>query len=563
MKFIKIALFFTFIYCVLLIYPGIYYEEMSDVLFSIMHRGYFTSEPVPLFNNYGSHFLLTHLYIYLENKISIGWYGILNIFFMYLATINLAYCIYILTKEKNKSIQYSLYFILIILLTHDILFLQYTKTAIYLVFSSVFVLSYRLKNNKLKPSTFLILYNILLLIIGIMLRQYSILLVIVLYLPILLFQLKQNENLNKKQLVIYFTVFSIITILLLRLSLLSYNSTDRSYAEFAEYKISIFDNKQSASTLHLKNEIDSINYDCLKNYFIPELTTISADYLESLGIYKSHSITGLIKLSVFDLSNKINMALLKWASVFSNKKHWIFILLTFAFFITITIKNYKSLFRSVLYIIWFIFSLLFISIIVKTEERVIFPTIVILTIVCAENLSYIPNRNSIFQLMLFSFLIISSYFYIQTIYWQIKIRKEQEVKTDFFISQFINKNTNKVFVLNHLSKIILENKVLNFNNEVSKIKWFCMPPEYLIFYPEYYQKQYNITGTNNFKEFIEYSVLHKDKIFFIYTEDRIELLKKYCLIIHGISLKFKIQQSNIFESKLMFNSYPCNVYTIE
>ena len=87
---LPILLWTASLFAVIAVFIGFYYEEFTDVVFQVMFSGIFSGRPDHLFNTYGSHYLLSHVYkaLYLIAP-SIPWYGVILSGFMFLATLNL------------------------------------------------------------------------------------------------------------------------------------------------------------------------------------------------------------------------------------------------------------------------------------------------------------------------------------------------------------------------------------------------------------------------------------------------------------------------------------------
>lgn len=561
MKFKYILLYITFLFVFIIIFPGIYYEDMTDVYISVMSRGFFTSEPVAIFNNYGAHFLLAQLYVNLEKIYAIGWYGILNVLFMYLATINIFLCVYKSIKNKNTFIFYFINAGITALVLNDILFLQYTKTAIYLVFSSLWIITYNFRHNsKSKSGLFFIAYQFFLFTTGILLRQFSVVLILMIYMPVLSLALINYSGNHRKRLAVYLFLLFSISFTILYAATFPWNKTDKDYAAFVNYKISIWDNGQSENTILLKNETDSINYKCLSAYFIPEKKMCDPAYLKSLGIYKSHDLDDHIKSSFLQITTKISISNERWKELtgdyYTDSIFLLFILFPFIF----KRRNQKT---RILKVIWIFFCIEIISIIVKMEGRVLYPSLLILIIILMEETDWSAKRSNT---VLSIFIIISSiniYYIISGKYYNIKNRQQGQDEIIQLISDIKKDNPAKIYVLDWVTINILENRVITFNKELNKLRWFTLDPGYLVFYTEYSLKQKQLTGTTKFEAFIEYAVHHKDQFTFIFSEDRILLIKKYYKTIYHKDIEFIFQKPLFTKGDIFNGHYGFYEYSIE
>jgi hypothetical protein len=565
-SFNKIILFFYFFFLLIIIYPGIYYEDISDVNFSIMSSGFFTSKPISLFNSYGAHFLLTHLYTFLEQLIAIGWYGIINVFILFLAIVNLYYCLFLSTISKSNFYRYGFFLVLFPFLFYDIIFLQYTKTSIYLIFSSIWLLTYHLRGTKENnPSFIFLFYNLLLLFIGMLLRPFSIILIVLLYFPILLLHLKQNKKLQYKLVIKYFSVFFIMSVFVFVFSSYSLNTTDKEYSAFAEYKISVWDNGQSINSLHLKTNTDSIKFECFSKYFLPEKSIVDASYLESIGIKKTHSPLKLLNASLHELPLKTAIAVNRWKELFGNYTRNLYTLLILLLLLFFNYSNKQILAKQLICILWIAICLLILSILVKMEERVLYPSIFILIVLLVDNLSVSENKfTSRFFVFVFIILIlISNFLFMNTTFHNSKIRRNGQQEINTFINETSKISPKKIVILDWLSINILENRVITFNKELNKLRWFTLDPGYLVFYTEYSLKQKQLTGTTKFEAFIEYAVHHKDQFTFIFSEDRILLIKKYYKTIYHKDIEFIFQKPLFTKGDIFNGHYGFYEYSIE
>ncbi|MFN8284396.1 MAG: hypothetical protein U0U67_14340 [Chitinophagales bacterium] len=550
----------------LCVYPGIYYEDMTDVMMSVLSRGFYTSEPVSIFNNYGAHFILGQLYASLEKLFPIGWYGILNLFFTYLAVINILYCVFLSTTGKDKYIRYLFIAAILIFLVNDILFIQYTKTSIYLIFTSVWIISYNLRNKiKTAQSKLLIGYNIILFVIGLLLRQFSILLVVFIYFPILLIQFIQNDERSFKKLAITAISFFAVSALIIYTSALPYNSTDKQYAAFANYKISIWDNAQPANTLHFQNSKDSMYFKCLSSFYIPEKAVCDPNYLNKIGVLKAHSLLNWAETSFKQLNSKISASLARWQEITSDKivNRFTVILLILPF---IFIRSRKNIMQATLYLLWISFCLIAISIIVKMESRVLFPSVLILLVLIIDKIDKTENQQITTKYFMYIFSLVFIYhafLYVQSKYFIASKRLQGQQEINKLINDFKNYEPTKIYLLDWITINMLENEVIHSNTNAQKLNWYSVDAAYLVFYDEYYKKRTQITGTATLKDFLKYLQLHKDNFVFLYSENRTNLFAEYSKTIYNIDLKFSAPTPIITEGEIFNGKYNFYRYTLQ
>ncbi len=197
------------------------------------------------------------------------------------------------------------------------------------------------------------------------------------------------------------------------------------------------------------------------------------------------------------------------------------------------------------------------------EGRVLYPSLLILIIILMEETDWSAKRSNT---VLSIFIIISSfniYYIISGKYYNIKNRQQGQDEIIQLISDIKKDNPAKIYVLDWVTINILENRVITFHKELNKLKWFTLDPGYLVFYPEYSLKQKQLTGTTKFEAFIEYAVHHKDQFTFIFSEDRILLIKKYYKTIYHKDIEFIFQKPLFTKGDIFNGHYGFYEYSIE
>ena len=545
----KFLYYFTAAYLIILFFFGVFYEEMTDVFINVMSRGIFTSEPIAIFNNYGAHFLLNHLYTKLNSFSPLGWYGIINLLFQYLSLANTVFLIYRILKPDKIKINWLLFSFLLTLMTDDILNLQYTKTAIYLICSSILnILFYEIRREKIQKG--ILYFNLALFITGLLIRPQAFYLSMLLLIPLIIFKIKiflKGTTLRMSPILI---PLALITLTILFSYTRNYTETDKLYSSFSQFSSSVWDGKQPESTLALKDKKDSTIYQSFQLYFIPEIRFMNDSFFNSIGIYKQHYATEFIKVAVMQISYKVNLAKISITRLYNESSPKFLFLIFLILYILYNSALQKQIFRKIIiHFLWTIFILSAITIIAKMEFRVFYP-IFFFSIICALMIN--PNfiiKKHIINLFFTGLVFISgiillqynSYIYIN------RIITQREIK-DFYTE--VSKSRKKmIFVADMWSlNILFGNNVLKSSLYMDQTEWLTFDCGYHIFFSEYEEKRKLLTNANTFQESLNNVKAYKNKYVFIFTEARINLLKKYAKDIYNIDINFKKQKEKpLFE----------------
>ena len=434
------------------------------------------------------------------------------------------------------------------------------------MFSGMLTLTHYLKfNSTCRERRIVIFYNIFLIFIGILIRPLCSIIIITLYLPLLLIYVYKTNRSKMKETIITILILIIFSLTFIILSYRVYNSVDKEYADFVIYKSSVFDNGQSRETLKLRNIKDSTIYNSFTNYYIPEKEYYNANYLDKLGIYKAHTPYEFIKVSINELPYKIKKAISKWEILFQQNYRWFFILFFILLLLCLSFNtNKKYFFRNLIIILWFILCLTSLSVLIKIEDRILYPSILMCFILLLETSdTYIGPAKDWFVRICMIALLLSCIFFIQNRFYEITKRQHGHDKIAKLMLDIKLHHSEKIFILDAFSLNILSSRLFYYSKNTEKIKWFSIEPGYLIFYKEYFEKQYKLTGTRNYKDLFLYASGHKNNFVFIYSGDRIKLVEEYNKNIHNINLPFMVQKQILKNVKIFSGNDYFYVYSIK
>jgi hypothetical protein len=552
MKISSLIFYSILLFIFLIIFPGIYYEDMTDVYLSILSKGLLTSEPVAIFNNYGAHFMIGHLYPFLHKIYPLDWYAMINILLLALAIANLFHCIFLLHGDKKKRISYLIILFLLPLILQDIIFFQFNKTSIYLLFSSIWILTRQTD----KITGYVRYYNFFLFVAGLLLRPLCLLIVAALFLPSFIFSPQKKSQLASVRNFILLFGFGFIIILL---SFRSYDQRDRAYADFAEYKSSVWDNGQPASSLILKSDKDSLVYECMSKYFLPEMSVITGNELKTIGIYKAHTPTEFIIVSFSEIRFKAKKAIEKWQEILGDP-YLVFFYCSVLLLILFHANDKKALFRQLITVCWVFIGIIAMSVLIKMETKILYPLLILLLFVLTEHSRLIFGRNKIYTYIILLSMLAGGLKFTDTLRFSARERRTGQEEINQLTQNLSTDSSRKTIVLDWLSINVLGNSVINFNKDIYQINWITLEPAYLLFYDEYYRKNKTITGYADFPDIVKHMNSSKTDFMLLYSEDRPALLQKYCRIMHDTPLQFEqgnqhFKDSKILSGKINFHEY--------
>ncbi len=520
---------------------GIYLDEFSDYIFSAIFSGLFQTQPGSIFNNYECLFIISKLIQKLQTVfVNINIYGVI------IVAIN-SYCIYLMillfiermSFKENKFFKLILLSGVLLLLLHDFIFIQFTKTAIYCNFLGC----YFLLNDKGK-----IKIALLLILLGVLLRTETFWFVFIFSSGICIIQKASLFILNLKKRKYIWLIVILSAALISYLNKQPYNDDDKRYEVFRTYKYSILDFKQKDSLHLVLSKQNYIKYYSLHQAFFGDTDSlINTAIFEQLNIKPHDRVDFKSFVKTFKYEHNIINAISNLSDLAYNNRANYIILLSVTFILIVLLfmlKEYKLL-KKVLLILLLAFIYIFaITIYIKMEDRVLNPILLITLFYLLHNLPDLKPTNKRTYLLFVAVLLLAELFFISECYYKLRYRKSLHTQATSFIENWKLRQSDKILVPDLYSLQLFFTKAIMSTADIKKINLFSLDNGYMSMMKNHLEFNNKIAGSNHFKDYVLYIEKNKENVYFLGCEERMQMLENYIQSIYEIDIHFsKTNQS--------------------
>lgn len=530
------------IFCLYLVF-GLYYEEYTDVVFTIIYKGIFVGQSDNLVNNYGALTGIGQIYKYLYGiNNSLPWYGIFSIFYSILILGNLIIISKLLFSRLEIKNNYKTIIsvaIPFILLFHYYALFQITKITFTLGISIIILLLF----NYYKKITFskgAIAYIAFCLIIDSMLRAEA------LFLLVLFFGVTTVCSLGIKETFLLslrvYIIPIVISLLALFLSTQTYTDADVEYNKISAYKVGAWDGGIDPTKIHFETKNDSIKYAAFCNFLLsdrdsvnlPLLTKYSIDAYDKKGNFLSnitHNFPFRLQHGFFTLYISFRVA------------GFFTIVMLFAnLLLLLSIIDKKARTKFILANAAFIASIIFVAIVIKMEERVLVPLMLGQTLLCYlffyPYLVFAKKRTTILLSICGLFILIQ---FSRKVEYLIEKKTEYNTIINSYPSM-VEQCKNKTLVFNLFSCNVLAPGVLTEDKLAcmlrdNNVQVLCLDNGYIALHQTYIDYMNKMVGSAHYTDITRYLNNHKNDVYYISPAKRHEFITNYFNTIYGANFK--------------------------
>jgi hypothetical protein len=514
---------------------GIYFEEFTDIVFSVTFNGILQTKPGSIFNNYECLFLFSPAIQWLQHKwMAVNMYGIviysLNTFIIYRLIFFLLY--YDLSKKSDQFLRIlSTGFIMLLL--HDYIFIQFTKTAVYYCFFGLFLL-WNFPRQYIKAFLFIL--------IGLLLRAETFWFI---FLFLFIYCVVLEKDIIKKKIYphkLTWLVLLIICVIISAFNKNNFTEDDKRYETFRAYKYSMLDFKQTTSLKEIHYR-DSMKLIALDNAFFGDRDSLlNTTIFKRLHVSKHERFAFNVDFynftDIYVLIQKINSIYYLLISF----KSYYFLCFSLLFFILFYPKINNNLRKKIIliYIIGIVY-IFFITLYIKMETRVLNPFIMVLIfsgIFLLRNNVTNPTINKKIKIANLVLLICVLFYFKDTVN-QVRHKKEFIKQSESFLYKWNAQNQKSVLIPDLFSWEIWFPKVFVNTNSIHVSRLMSLDDGYMSMMSGHLEYMKDIVHSNHFKDYVDYLIQHKEKVYFVGTEERIRLLERYISIIYDIHLNIR------------------------
>jgi hypothetical protein len=559
---------FTFTIAVLFItltimFYGVFYGWLDDTILANYLQGVFLGEPISEF--FTAHIFISKIYhFFYQNFVLIGWYGVFLIIFNGLAVFNVFYVIYKKWQSLHKSNFYIIFLtcliVYILILVENLVLLNYSKTALLLLGSSLLLLDFFAYSNFRSKIHFIwYVYLMMSILIGLFLR-YDIAIFIII--PLTFFLVR---NFNNKFYLIKVITFSIVVGFLFFLTMnLSLVSDVKEKNKVISHILNITDGKNTINDFFIDLANKDIEYKALALSYLPDTKFYNS---ESLDIWGQRSILSIESLKFFysKLVFELNKANSSYSSDYLESENWLqpfvfFLLFNFAIFIFSIIysKNKHHLFFHVLILSSYYLGIVIVMVFFKMEGRVAMPSSAIITL--ASFSLFVENNSGIVYRLrkyLFIFLVVISIFKLQSLSKLSEKKQNELVLQSNFVKELNHVFNNKLIFFDIWTMSLFSNDPLLVTPRNTSNKYLTHKECWSGFIDNHVKYIDNLCGGSDFVSFYSCMYNKKNQVVFVYTKDaRIGLIEEYAKRIHNYNLEFSEIFANSELSKIKYAYLP-------
>jgi hypothetical protein len=133
------------------------------------------------------------------------------------------------------------------------------------------------------------------------------------------------------------------------------------------------------------------------------------------------------------------------------------------------------------------------------------------------------------------FVILFSYLLFNRVYFVVNDRIKFDRQATAFISDWKKNNRDNILIPDLHSWQLFTTRAMYDPSVSRNIKMISLDDGYMCMMQKHLDYMSALTGSNHFKDYLAYIQNHKEKIYFLGTEARTELIEKYIRNIYGLN----------------------------
>lgn len=496
------------------------------------------NKPGSIFNNYECLFILSPLIQWLQGIFSLlNVYGILIFLLNACAIYNLILLLFqtgFMTLKRPLTCIFGIGLFLLILT--DYTFIQFTKTAIYYNFIGLYLMiRYPVQYKK----------SLLFILIGLLLRAETFWFIAI-YISIIFFIADKStlylSLVNNKY---KFGIILLCAVLISVCNKKIYTEDDLRYADFRGYKYTVLDFGQSSGTQQYLNGRDSIKLEVLEKAFFGDRDSlVNIETFKKLKLIEHERFDFKKALqNIFTKKTYTDKLIVLYYLLLSAKVYYLFyvLLMISMFYFVLRERRYSLFNRVICILIAGTVYILLITVYIKMEARVLNPFLLITLLFFVFVFSRQPINNKHVSADLFFILLLSGGIFLQAYDFFNKTKKHTVFRSQShsFLTSWKLGHKQDILVPDIYSWEIFNADVLFRKSETADMNLFSVDDGYMSMMSGHLEYMKDIVHSNHFKDYADYLIQHKEKVYFVGTEERIRLLERYISIIYGIHLNIR------------------------
>lgn len=533
----KILIIISFIFTG--VTAGIYLDEFTDVIFSTIFSGLFQTGPGTIFNNYECLFLISKIIQKLQQHFEkVNMYGLI------IALIN-SYCIFtfVLIVIRNQiikkgSLSYWIISIIIVsILFHDFIFIQFTKTAVYCNFLGCFLILESKRNYK---------QAVFFLICGILLRTetFWFVLVLLLIINVIKHQKEFLQQLYDKKYIWMLLLSS--AVLISYLNKQPFNDDDKRYEVFRTYKYAILDFKNKDNVRSVFSEKNEIKYNALHHAFFSDTDSlINTSTFKTLKINAHNRVNFASFLETLKYKHNIINAFYNLSDLaYNNRANYLALIaiLIFILIVLFTYKEYNALKRTTFIFLSCFAYIFLITLYIKMEDRILNPAMLIITFYLLHYFPVSKNINKKIAILFIFIFTFTEVFYLSECFYRYRYKVSLQQQSELFIKNWNLENANNILVPDLYSWQLFFPTAIASTSSIKQLKLFSLDNGYLSMMQKHKAYNKKIANANHFIDCVVYLKKNKNDTYFLGTDERIKMMENYINKIYLVNISIsKVQ----------------------
>ena len=535
-----------------LLYETVYLAESTDSYFRISYSGFFTGGPESIQNNFGVHFLITHVICKLYSLApDVQWYGTFMICCAFIGVVNVSYLAKRLcwSISKSNSFLFSIICAIatILVLYEGVVLISMTYWSLILSISAllntfVYVNS-RSKEFKGFP-VFFVSLQVAVFIIGMMIRTEPAALSILLATPLLLVLKSRSQVLSNFLFVSPFIGIVIASSILLNIV---FSEKDANYIQFRPYQFFLWDFSDPNFRIEFANVQDSIIYSCSRDFFSADEKVFNAATFDRIGIQKMDKHPKYWRAYLANLNSKKFWHAVSFYQESFPYMRWKWALVVF-FMLSISVFflriGWVSALTFALLISFELLTLVLISVFMKMETRLLTPflfAVILITLVLYADVSANAKQGANHSILRFFFVIgvcVISVFNKEQVNIRMQYFENAALNGEYILSRIVQMNPDKTIVFDSGLLTTVYTRAFDTFHLPDYHKYVSIDSGLLYLYPSYKKHMKSVTGASTFENVAHNLFSDTVNTVFVTRQNRLDMICAYAYSLYGMELRY-------------------------
>ena len=529
---------------------GFHYEEGTDSVMTVTMAALFKAETTNIVNNYGFHFLTSHIFKVLYRfSPAFPWYDWFILGLTFCATVNLYYLLRRGLKRWNPKgnlfISIPLYLLLSLWWAEHIALIQITRIAFLLGGTAMLILTQAFWYHKTLSRNLWLgigLQNGFILL-ALLSRIEPVMLLFPLLMPfaVLLHGWQKSSWVNMGKAFAPALLLAVLTSIGLNIP---FNQEDEAYAKIRPYQFTLWDFEQPNLTIDLADAKDSIIYLAARKSFLADPSQINEAFFQKINLNPQDKTPGQMLNYFKDPMGSLSKLGKFWKIFFARYPAMVVsgLLLMLLGFIVLSKKETSIQLRYVLAQLGFLGVLCGVMAFMKMEDRVFAPMFswwllsnIAFLATYSEESSIGQFRQYILELGL-GMMLILAIIGLQGPNTKVKKRQLSHLYTQLTLEEIEEKAQGKIVMMDLWSIDRLLCKLPGNHSLPKGMTWLSIDNGIIFFHESYADYLEKITGARDFEGAVRFLAEHKENVLFVHPPQRMELFLAYANTVYGMNL---------------------------